>query len=68
MKKVLALLLIAACAAVEQRQASGFRPIPGTAPWKKGDPATWVDPTWPVNYSVPDFGVDYDIIATTSSI
>ena len=63
------LLLISACAAVEIKQSGGFRPIEGTVPWKKDtSTATWVNPDWPVNYKVPDFGVDRDIINVTKSI
>ena len=44
---------------------SHFRPLEGTAPWyKMASHASWVDPDWDVNYPVPDFGVDRDIIAT----
>jgi len=27
-----------------------------------------LDPKWPVNYAVPNFGKDHDIIATQNSI
>ena len=40
-------------------------------PWDKphdspGD--TWRDPTWAVNYKIPNFGKDQEIIATQASI
>ena len=49
-----------------------YRPITGTAPWSKSGEETtgpsWLVPTWPVNYSVPNFGTDKDIIETQASI
>lgn len=43
-------------------QAVKFRPIEGTNPWHKPAKASkWVDPDWPVNYFVPNFGVDKEI-------
>ena len=49
-----------------------YRPLTGTAPWSKsGEESTgpsWLVPTWPVNYSVPNFGVDSDIINTQAHI
>ena len=49
-----------------------YRPIAGTAPWSKsGEESTgdnWLVPTWPVNYAVPNFGVDHDILETQASI
>ena len=41
------------------------------SPWYKlhDDPGnTWRDPTWPVNYQIPNFGVDSEILETHSSI
>ena len=29
---------------------------------------SWTDPTWPVNYKVPNFGVDTDIINVKNAI
>lgn len=46
-----------------------YRPLPGTAPWHKdAEPSTWVKPDWPVDYFVPNFGVDEDIKRTTRNI
>ena len=48
----------------------GYRPYPGSVPW--GDSATlpeWVAPKdHPVNYFVPNFGKDNDMIATEKHI
>jgi hypothetical protein len=42
-----------------------YRPSAEAAPWyKTHDGPTWQDPTWPVNYFVPNFGVDKDIAVT----
>lgn len=42
---------------------SRFRPIAGSVPWHKAiTDTTWNTPDWPVNYFVPDFGVDTDVI------
>ena len=49
-----------------------YRPLAGTAPWSKsGTESTgdnWLMPTWPVNYAVPNFGTDSDILDTHASI
>ena len=38
-------------------------------PWyKEVKKPTWTEPDWPVNYKVPNFGVDTDIINTKNSI
>jgi len=59
-----------ALAMVDAKKAY-FRPIPGTNPWHKDDAAisraTWVKPDWNVNYFVPNFGVDRDIITTQNN-
>lgn len=42
-----------------------YRPLPGTAPWHADQREyKWFKPEYPINYPVPDFGVDHDIIAT----
>ena len=48
-----------------------YRPTPGAAPWYdsstvQGGP-TWKEPTWPVNYWVPNFGMDKEIVESLSS-
>jgi len=46
-----------------------MRPLAGTVPWHKDvSMATWVDPDWDVNYFIPQFGVDSDVMDTTSNI
>ena len=46
---------------------ASMRPYAGTAPWyKEASHATWVKPDWDVDYFVPNFGVDTDIIATAN--
>ena len=48
---------------------ASFRPYAGTAPWyKMASTATWVDPDWNVGYTVPNFGVDHDIVSTQAHI
>jgi hypothetical protein len=52
---------------VEQAEAvygkhSHFRPPEGTAPWHKEKREwKWHKPDYPINYFVPDFGVDHEI-------
>jgi len=48
-----------------------FRPTPGTAPWydrEKTKKPSWEKPDWPVNYFVPNFGDDIDIVAARKNI
>ena len=48
---------------------ASFRPYDGTAPWyKMASHASWVKPDWDVGYTVPNFGVDTDVIATQNHI
>ena len=48
---------------------ASFRPYAGTAPWYKvASEATWVTPDWNVGYTVPNFGVDHDIVSTQAHI
>ena len=63
------------CATTEASQMrpqylTQYRPTAEQAPWYKeqstGD--TWMDPKWPVNYAVPNFGKDHEIISTQKSI
>jgi len=46
-----------------------FRPTEGSVPWQKSisDP-TWTTPDWPVDYTVPDYGGDPDILNVARSI
>jgi hypothetical protein len=49
-------------------QAAKYRPIPGTNPWYKEASLTTVDkPEWKINYFVPNFGVDKDILTSESN-
>lgn len=42
-----------------------YRPPAGSNPWHKEVKSnTWVAPDWDVNYFVPDFGVDNDVLNT----
>ena len=44
---------------------SKFRPIPGTNPWHKDKAEKYFEkPDYPVDYKVPNFGVDKDIKTT----
>ena len=56
-------LLIGSSAAIS------FRPISGTVPWHAAiTEPSFLKPDHPVNYPVPDFGVDRDIIDATKNI
>jgi len=45
----------------------GFRPFDGTVPWhEEAKTPEWHDPKdYPINYFVPHFGVDSDILANS---
>merc|ERR1712086_325951 len=46
-----------------------YRPTEGSVPWHiEQTGPTWRDPKWPVNYVVPNFGKDQEIIKTEKSI
>jgi len=48
---------------------SKFRPPEGTVPWHKEiSTPTWEKPDWDVNYFVPNFGSDQDMIDTKRDI
>lgn len=48
---------------------AAFRPTKEQAPWyKTASKSTWNTPDWPVNYKVPNFGVDSDIKNTQKNI
>lgn len=41
---------------------SDYRPLPGTAPWhEERREWKWHKPEYPINYKVPNFGIDHDI-------
>ena len=41
---------------------SSYRPTEEQAPWyKTASSSTWNTPDWPINYKVPNFGVDKEI-------
>ena len=43
-----------------------FRPPEGTVPWhKKISTSSWEDPTWKIDYFVPNFGGQDEDISTT---
>lgn len=53
----------------EQVYAVKFRPIPGTVPWHESEREhKWFKPDHPVDYYVPNFGVDHDIVHTQKHI
>ena len=65
------LAIALSCATVEAYQVRPqtllqYRPTAEAAPWYKEQSTgnTWLDPTWPVNYAVPNFGKDHEIIST----
>jgi hypothetical protein len=46
-----------------------FRPTKEQAPWYKTSKAsTWNTPDWPIGYTVPNFGVDHDVMSTQQHI
>ena len=46
-----------------------YRPTVEQAPWyKTASKSTWNTPDWPINYKVPNFGVDSDIKTTQKNI
>ena len=53
-----------------QAEAIQYRPTNAQAPWYKEQSTgeTWMDPKWPVNYSVPNFGKDHEIVSTQDAI
>lgn len=47
----------------------GYRPPPGSVPWTKAaSRPTWDTPDYPINYYVPNFGVDHNILTTMNSL
>ena len=48
----------------------GFRPTAGSVPWGPADATrpTWDTPTHPVNYFVPNFGMDHNVLTTMNSL
>jgi len=47
----------------------GYRPTAGSVPW--GGAASrpeWDTPPYPVNYYIPNFGVDHNILTTLNSL
>ena len=47
----------------------GFRPPPGSVPWTHpASRPTWDTPNYPINYYVPNFGVDHNILTTMNSL
>ena len=66
-KPVVSLAVIGVAQAVHVKE--GYRPYAGTVPWHKDvSEATWVSPDWNVDYFVPNFGVDRDVMATQAHI
>jgi len=60
---VLAALMLSSASAVK------FRPTAGSVPW--GGAATrptWDTPDYPVNYYIPNFGMDHNILTTMNSL
>ena len=63
------LLIAAAASAVQIDEESGYRCDGTKHPWcKKSKGSTWNKPDWPINYKVPNFGVDHDIVSTQNHI
>lgn len=64
-KSVLAALMLSSTSAVK----IGYRPPDGSVPW--GGAATrptWDTPDYPVNYYIPNFGMDHNILTTMNSL
>ena len=54
---------------VSESSAIKYRPTEGSVPWHVEQTGpTWRDPSWPVNYVVPNFGKDSEIIRTEKTI
>ena len=46
-----------------------YRPTSEQAPWyKAAKGSTWNTPDWPVNYKVPNFGVDNEILTNNKNL
>ena len=46
-----------------------YRPSSEQAPWyKAAKGSTWNTPDWPVNYKVPNFGVDNEILTNNKNL
>ena len=46
-----------------------YRPTSEQAPWyKTAKGSTWNTPDWPVNYKVPNFGVDNEILTNNKNL
>jgi len=59
-------LLLSGTSAVKMH----FRPTTGSVPWGPGAAArpTWDTPDYPVNYYIPNFGMDHNILTTMNSL
>ena len=55
---------------VNSTEAVRFRPTPGSVPWgpAPAEVPTWHTPDYPVNYFVPNFGVDHNILTTQENL
>jgi hypothetical protein len=68
-KNTIGLVALAYLSTDVQAMKQKYRPTPNSAPWHKAVKRTsWDSPTWPVNYKVPDFGVDEDIANTSTNL
>ena len=46
-----------------------YRPPEGSVPWHQpASRPTWDTPDYPINYYVPNFGVDHNILTTMNSL
>ena len=46
-----------------------FRPTAGSVPWGgAASRPTWDTPDYPVNYYIPNFGMDHNILTTMNSL
>ena len=63
--KVIIALLFSGVSAVQIK----YRPPNGTVPWTGvATRPTWDTPDYPVNYYIPNFGVDHSILASMNSL
>ena len=63
------IVLAATASAVQISEESTYRPKAEQAPWyKTASSSTWNTPDWKINYKVPNFGVDHEILVTDKNL
>ena len=63
------IVLAATASAVQVSSESTYRPTSEQVPWyKTASSSTWNTPDWKMNYKVPNFGVDHEILVTNNNL